>query len=107
MANVLEVTEQTFQAEVLQSAVPVLVDFWAPWCGPCRAIAPTVGQLADDYAGRAKIVKINVDEAQQLAASYGVNSIPALMIFKNGDVLSAVVGAQPKSRLQQLIDEAL
>lgn len=106
MANVPELTEKNFDAEVLRSAEPVLIDFWAPWCSPCRVIAPVIEELASENAGALKVGKINVDESPNLAASYGVNSIPTLMIFKNGEVVDRFVGLQPKSRLQNAIDQA-
>ncbi len=107
MANVTEVTDATFQTEVLNSPVPVLVDFWAPWCGPCRAIAPLLDELAGEYAGKAKIVKINVDDHQAVAQRYRVSSIPNLIVFKNGQVAQQIVGAVPKSRLSQALDTAI
>jgi thioredoxin 1 len=107
MADVPEVTESNFQTEVLQSAQPILVDFWAPWCGPCRQIAPLVQQLGKDYAGKVRVAKVNVDECPNVAAGYGVNSIPTLMIFKNGDVVERFVGVQPRSRLQTALDAAI
>ena len=94
MANVTEVTDATFQTEVLNSTVPVLVDFWAPWCGPCRAIAPLLDELAGEYAGKAKVVKINVDDHQAVAQRYRVSSIPNLIVFKNGQVAAAVETAK-------------
>jgi thioredoxin 1 len=107
MANVTEVTDATFQTEVLNSTVPVLVDFWAPWCGPCRAIAPLLDELAGEYAGKAKVVKINVDDHQAVAQRYRVSSIPNLIVFKNGQVAQQIVGAVPKSRLSQALDTAI
>jgi len=107
MANVTEVTDATFQTEVLNSAVPVLVDFWAPWCGPCRAIAPLLDEIAGEYAGKAKVVKINVDDHQAVAQRYRVSSIPNLIVFKNGQVAQQIVGAVPKSRLSQALDTAI
>ena len=107
MANISEVTDATFQSEVINSQVPVLVDFWAPWCGPCRAIAPLLEELAGEYAGKAKIVKINVDDHQAVAQRYRVSSIPNLIVFKNGQVAQQIVGAVPKQRLSQAIDAAL
>jgi thioredoxin 1 len=107
MGNIAELTDRNFEAEVLQSDKPVLVDFWAPWCGPCRMIAPTIEQLAAENAGAVKVMKLNIDESPQLAASYGVSSIPTIMIFKGGEVVHSSVGVQPKPRLQIAIDEAL
>ncbi len=107
MADVPEVTESNFQTEVLQSAQPILVDFWAPWCGPCRQIAPLVQELGKEYAGKARVAKVNVDECPNVAAGYGVNSIPTLMIFKNGDVVERFVGIQPRSRLQDALNDAI
>jgi thioredoxin 1 len=107
MANIRALTDNNFEAEVLKSAEPVLIDFWAPWCGPCRMIAPIVEQLAAENAPKAKVAKINVDESPNLAATYGVNSIPTLMIFKNGEVVDRFVGVQPKSRLQDALEQAI
>ena len=107
MANITEITDTNFKNEVLQSNVPVLVDFWAPWCSPCRAIAPVLEELAGEYAGRAKIVKLNVDDHQSSAAAYGVRSIPNLIIFKNGQVAQQIVGAVPKTKLTQALDAAI
>jgi thioredoxin 1 len=106
MSNVAEFTDNNFETEVLQSPQPVLVDFWAPWCGPCRMIAPMVDELAQEYQGSVKIGKVNIDDSQGLAMNYGVNSIPTLMIFKKGQVVERFVGAQPKNRLQQALDAA-
>jgi thioredoxin 1 len=104
--NVSELTDANFQNEVLQSEQPVLVDFWAPWCGPCRMIAPMVEELAGENRGSFKVGKINIDDNPQAAQNYGVNSIPTLMIFKGGEVVDRFVGVQPKNRLQQAIDSA-
>jgi thioredoxin 1 len=106
MSAALEVTEANFDAEVLKSDKVVLVDFWAPWCGPCRRIAPVIDELANEYAGSVKVVKLNVDDAQSLSQSYGVQSIPTLMIFKGGEVVDRQVGVPPKTRLQQALDAA-
>jgi len=102
--GVAEFDDNNFETEVLQADGPVLVDFWAPWCGPCRMIAPVVEQLAGENAGVIKIGKLNVDEAPGSAQNYGVSSIPTLMIFKAGEVVERFVGVQPKSRLQEAID---
>ena len=104
--GVQEIDDTTFDTEVLQSGEPVLVDFWAPWCGPCRQIAPLVEELAGENEGSAKVTKLNVDEAPNSAQSYGVSSIPTLMVFKNGEVVDRFVGLQPKTRLQEAIDAA-
>ena len=99
MSNVGEVTDATFEAEVLKEKLPVLVDFWAPWCGPCRAIAPVVEEIANEYTGKLKVLKLNTDENPKIAQSYGISGIPSLMVFKNGQPVEQVVGAVPKSTL--------
>jgi thioredoxin 1 len=104
--NVVEITDQNFQTEVMQSSDPVLVDFWAPWCGPCRMIAPMVEELAGEYKGSVKIGKINIDDNPSAANNFGVSSIPTLMIFKAGEVVDRFVGVQPKNRLQAALDAA-
>ena len=106
MGNIAELTDESFEAEVLQSPQPVLVDFWAPWCGPCRQIAPMVDEIASENEGSAKVVKINIDESPETAQSFGVNSIPTLMVFKGGEVVERFVGIQSKARLQEALDEA-
>jgi len=105
MGNAVAVTEQTFDTEVLQSKEPVLVDFWAAWCGPCRVIAPTVEELA--VKGRLKVVKVDVDQNQEISIRYGVQSIPTLMVFKGGQMVERVLGAMPKPRLVSLIQPHL
>jgi thioredoxin 1 len=102
--GVPEFNDSNFDAEVLQSNSPVLVDFWAPWCGPCRQIAPVIEQLAGENAGLIKVGKLNVDDAPTTAQNYGVSSIPTLIFFKDGGPVERLVGVQPKSRLQQTID---
>ena len=97
------VTEQTFDREVLQSDLPVLVDFWASWCGPCRMLGPVVAQIAEEQAGKAKVCKINVDEQPALAARYGIASIPTVMVFRNGKVANTAVGFRPKAQLEALL----
>jgi len=104
--TIIELTEENFQQEVLEAQEVVLVDFWAPWCGPCQRIAPVVEQLAAENAGRLKVGKVNVDEQPALASHYGINSIPTLMLFKNGDVVQTLIGLQPKARLQEAINAA-
>jgi thioredoxin 1 len=104
--HVTEVSDSEFEAKVLQSPQPVLVDFWAPWCGPCRMIAPTVEELATENQGRLAVAKINIDDNPTVATTYGVSSIPTLMIFKHGEVIDRFVGVQPKKRLQEAIDQA-
>ena len=93
------VNDDTFEQDVLKSDVPVLVDFWAPWCGPCRMIAPLIDQLAEEYAGKLKAVKLNTDESPSIATEYGIRSIPTVMIFKDGKKMDTVIGAVPKSTL--------
>ncbi|MFZ5943335.1 MAG: thioredoxin [Bacillota bacterium] len=107
MANVVTITENNFQEEVLQAKEPVLVDFWAAWCGPCKMIAPVVEELAGDFAGKAKISKLNVDEYGKIAQQYGVMSIPTLILFKDGKEASRIVGFRPKAELAKVIEEAL
>jgi thioredoxin 1 len=106
MANVKELSDQDFQSEVLQATGPVLIDFWAPWCGPCRMIAPLVEELAKENADSLKVAKVNIDDSPQTAATYGVSSIPTLVLFKSGEEVARFVGVQPKRRLQEAIDEA-
>ena len=101
------VTDATFEADVLKSAQPVLVDYWAEWCGPCKMIAPILDEVADSYAGKLKIVKVNTDVAQKIPRNYGVRGIPMLLMFKGGKVQATHVGALSKSQLTSLIDKNL
>ena len=96
-----EVTETTFEEEVLQSEKPVIVDFWAEWCGPCHAIAPVIDRIAEERDGELKVVKVNIDEEQSLAMRYGIASIPTIVLFKDGQPAAAAVGAQPKQALER------
>jgi thioredoxin 1 len=105
--NVRELTSDNWEAEVLQSSEPVLVDFWAAWCAPCRAVAPVIESLADQYAGRAKVGKLNVDDHGEVAARYGIRSIPTLLVFRGGEVVEQRVGAAPQAQLAQLLDQQL
>src|SRR5690349_24982436 len=101
--KIANVTDASFEADVLKSSQPVLIDFWAPWCGPCRAIAPVVEELAKEYAGKLKVVKMNVDENPQTPSRYGVRGIPNLILFKGGQVKEQIVGAVPKTQLVKAI----
>jgi len=104
MSNLCELSGSDFEVEVLQSPLPTLVDFWAPWCGPCRMIGPIIEQLAVERANSIKLAKLNVDENPHVAAAYGVHSIPTLIIFKDGEVIERLVGVQPKAELERALD---
>ncbi len=101
--NLVELTDTNFEAEVLNSDLPVLVDFWAPWCGPCRMVGPSVEALAGEWTGKVKVGKLNVDESGLTAGKYGVRSIPTLMVFKAGEVAATVVGALPKDKIAEQV----
>jgi len=107
MAKIVEVGDSNFEAEVMRSDLPVLVDFWAPWCGPCKFIAPVVEELAAEYEGRLKVAKLNVDDNPLTPSRYGVRGIPNLLILKGGAVKAQLVGAVPKARLAQAIENVL
>ncbi len=101
------VTDDTFEAEVVKSDLPVVVDFWAPWCGPCHMIAPSLEEIAKEYEGKAKVAKVNVDDSQQTAMKFGIRSIPTVLFFKGGSVSDQVIGAVPKEELKRKLDNLL
>lgn len=107
MSEVAEVKEADFKEVVLDSELPVLVDFWAPWCGPCRMVAPVVEEIAQQYEGKVKVVKLNTDENPQIASQYGIRSIPTLIVFKDGEKKDMVVGAVPKTTLSNTLEKHL
>jgi thioredoxin 1 len=107
MSSATQVTDSSFKQEVLDSDVPVLVDFWAPWCGPCRMVAPVVDEISSQYEGQIKVVKVNTDENPNVASQYGIRSIPTLMIFKGGQKVDMVVGAVPKTTLANTLEKYL
>ena len=105
--KVVELTDDSFETEVLKSSIPVLVDFWATWCAPCKAIGPLIDELAEEYDGKVKIAKVNVDDNQAIPGQFGVRSIPTLILFKDGQVVDQVVGAVPKNQLEGLLQKVL
>jgi thioredoxin 1 len=105
--SLIHVNDNNFASEVLNSTLPVLVDFWATWCGPCRSISPIVEELAKEFAGKVKVTKLNVDESPATPSQYGVRGIPTLILFKGGKILDQIVGAVPKARLKSMLDKAL
>ena len=107
MSNLINSTDSNFQNEVLEAEKPVLVDFWAPWCGPCRMVGPVVEQIAGEYQEKLKVVKVNVDDNPQTAAQYGVMSIPTLVVFKDGKAVQKMVGYMPKEQMKSQIDQVL
>ncbi len=107
MSNTLEFTDSNFEDEVEKSDTPVLVDFWAEWCGPCRMVGPVVDEIAGEYEGKAKVGKVNVDHNPEVSVKYGIRSIPALMIFKNGEVVDTIIGAVPKTHIKKQLDAQL
>ncbi len=107
MADLPDVTDATFEADVMKNDLPVLVDFWAPWCGPCRMVTPIVEELGEEYAGRVSFYKMNTDENAAVPTQYGIRSIPSLLIFRDGELKGTIVGFRPKSDLRKRLDEAL
>ena len=105
--NIVTVTDSTFEQEVLQSQLPVLVDFWTPWCGPCRIVGPVVEELAEQFAGKFKVVKLNTDHNLEIAMKYGIMNIPTLAVFQNGKMVDGVIGAVPKRMLKELLEKHL
>ncbi|SFM66794.1 thioredoxin [Thermodesulforhabdus norvegica] len=105
--NIVEITDKNFESEVLKSDIPVLVDFWAAWCGPCRAIAPVIDEIANEYHGKIKVGKCNVDENPQTPSKFGIRAIPTLIFFKNGNVVDQITGAVGKSQISAVIDRLI
>ena len=107
MPKPTEITDDTFQQEVLENEKPALVDFWAPWCGPCRMVAPVVEELAEEYDGKVSFYKLNTDDNPRIATQYGIRSIPTLLVFKDGEQVGQIVGFRPKGDLKKRLDDAL
>jgi thioredoxin 1 len=105
--HVIEFTDQNFESEVLQAKTPVVVDFWAEWCGPCKAIAPVIDELSEEYLGKVKFGKVNVDFNQQTAMNYGIRSIPSLLFFNNGSVVNQIIGSVPKDNIVRILKETI
>ena len=107
MSNIIETDDSNFESEVLKSDIPVIVDFWAPWCGPCKAIAPILEQISDEQGDKIQIVKVNVDDNQKYAADFGIRSIPTLLIFNKGELKNQIVGSIPKAEIEEFIMEEI
>ena len=107
MPELIKIDSANFEAEVKNSEIPVLVDFWAPWCAPCNMLTPTIEALAGEYDGKVKVVKVNVDDNQELAGEYGIRGIPTVMVFKDGQVVDSMVGMKPKEELAKALDATL
>jgi thioredoxin 1 len=107
MSDILEVTDDTFEAEIVNSTIPAMVDFWAAWCGPCKMVAPVVEELAQEYDGKVKIAKMDVDQNRQTPAKFGIRNIPTLILFKGGEVAQTMIGAQPKSSIEEELKKLL
>ena len=105
--NIVELVDSAFDKEVMKSEVPVLVDFWAPWCGPCRALSPVIEEISKDYEGTVKVGKVNVDDNPQTTMKFSIRSIPTLIVFKNGEVAEQIVGAVPKSEIEKVLNKTL
>lgn len=105
--SIVELSDSIFESEVIESDIPVLVDFWAPWCGPCRALAPVIDEISNDFHGKVKVGKVNVDENPEISMKFGIRSIPTLIVFKGGEVFEQVIGAVPKSQIEETLNKAL
>lgn len=105
--KVLEFSDANFEDEVINSDIPVLVDFWAPWCGPCRIIAPVVEEISESHDGKVKVGKLNVDDNQQTSMKFGIRSIPTLLVFKNGEIFEQIIGAVPKTEIERVVNSAI
>ena len=105
--GIIELSDSTFESEVVNSDVPVLVDFWAPWCGPCRAVAPIVEEISSSYEGKIKVGKMNVDENQSTTMKFGIRSIPTIIMFKGGEAVDQIIGAVPKGEIERVVEKSL